>query len=408
MSAPPRPKWTPKSSSTIAATTIPPAASATTPGKVGVGAPKLFGKAKEEAEAKAKAEAEEAAAKAAAEKEAAEAEGREAEERRLAEIEIERIQREAEEREKAEAEERERLRIAEEEKIRLEAEAAERARVEAEAKERARLAKLEAERLAELERLRLEEEARIAAEKARLEEEARVAAEEARVAAAKARLEAEAAAAAAAKAAQLAAIEADWNRLSAPFLVPGMPQVSFICQEDFEASTAREISIREGNKLKVLNLNPISVSADSEAMWLGTLPIPGSTEVRRGLFPPACGQVIVSGELEKKGMGSSVLFSKPYAVRDCIFDGMTGILTYADGQRSKSVDIRSNAVIRMLSPSEADGKSYAFQITCDRVDEEGKKYADKNSLVLVAKSDAIRTCWIGCVNLSLVNRSEDA
>jgi len=211
----------------------------------------------------------------------------------------------------------------------------------------------------------------------------------------------------AARAAEVAALQAEWTKLSAPFQEAGMPDVRFVSQEDHEATSERELSFREGNKLRVLSLNPVANKAagGGEIFWLGAKPVPGTVnDVERGMFPPTHGQVIVTGPLEKKGMGTSV-FSKPYATRDVIFDGMTGILTYAEKQRSKSVEIGANSTVVTLNPKEADGKNFAFRITCDRVDEEGKKHADKNSLQLVANSDACRACWIGCIEMSLRNRN---
>lgn len=373
----------------------------------------------------------EAAALEAEEKLRLEKEAREAEEKAIALAQKKEVERKEKQAQKVKEAADRKARLEKEEKATVERE-----RLIAEEKLARERAKAEAEALALAEqKIRLEEEERQReaakaqdAEKLRLElmeaeklESERVAKAEAEAAASEKQRRAEARAKAQ-REKETAERIAEWERLVAIFSEPssGNPSVQFIMDRDYTAVSERDLSFSRGDRIRAISFAPDAAKASAgnrsnlssgaasgidggEQLWVGERVAGPSSSI--GTFCTLFGNAVVAGPLEKKGMGDSVLFAKPFALRECEFNGVTGVFKYSEGGRSKSVIVNDSCIVAHVAPTAAEGRSFAFSITCDRLDDKGKKSGtEKNSLLLTASSESCRAWWVASFSVYVANR----
>lgn len=96
------------------------------------------------------------------------------------------------------------------------------------------------------------------------------------------------------------------------------------------------------------------------------------------------------GFLAKKGMGN---FFRPWTIRQVVLD-VNQVLSYYDEKNVLKGDIKlAGASVRTLSPPQADGREFAFEI----FDIPETKRTQGQSLILAASYAAERTDWVRCL-----------
>ena len=112
----------------------------------------------------------------------------------------------------------------------------------------------------------------------------------------------------------------------------------------------------------------------------------GSKLVDRDKFDrPVSNNVIKQGSLLKKGMG---FLYRPWRIRTIIIDKKNN-LQYFDGPNLKGQFCLEGKNIKHLSPEQADGKKFAFEI----LNISNKQH----SLILAASSEQEADDWVDCM-----------